>query len=183
MTKRKKKHSKQPSQVPPLDERHYLAMELIMKPYYDQKRDRNRWLNRSEITELVGVSRMPLCRWEQRKDFQHEKSKRHRAYSRKTTQRGPTHAEMASTVISEADNIPQVKQALRNTYQKISEKSLMDEQRKAREIMGYLEGAICRPLFRSESIQMQALDRIIRPECTQYANKPRSYIDLTAKAE
>ncbi|MCM3788373.1 hypothetical protein M3221_08155 [Domibacillus indicus] len=69
MTKRKKKRSKQPSQVPPLDDRHYLAMELMMKPYYDQKRDHNRWLNRSEIAELVGISRMQLYRLEQRKDL------------------------------------------------------------------------------------------------------------------
>ncbi len=53
MTKRKKKHSKQPSQVPPVDDRHYITME---RPYYDKKRGRNRWLNRSETAEIIGVS-------------------------------------------------------------------------------------------------------------------------------
>lgn len=95
MTKRKKKRSKQPSQVSPLDKRHYIAMELMIKPYYDEKRGRNRRLSHTEIAEIVGVSRMQLYRWEQRKDFQHEKDKRLRSYLRKTVPKGRTHAELA----------------------------------------------------------------------------------------
>lgn len=90
---------------------------------------------------------------------------------------------MAANIIGGSGNDPQVKQQLSGTYQTISEKSLMHEQQKAREINGYLSGAFGRPLFRSESIQMQALDRIIGPKFTQYANKPHSYIDPAAKAE
>ncbi|OLN23703.1 hypothetical protein BTO30_02910 [Domibacillus antri] len=95
MTKRKKKGSKQPSQVPPLDKRHYIAMELMIKPYYDEKPGRNRRPSRTEIAELVGISRMQLYRWEQRKDFQYEKGKMLRSYLRKTVPKGRTHAEMA----------------------------------------------------------------------------------------
>ncbi|MGG3450379.1 phBC6A51 family helix-turn-helix protein [Domibacillus aminovorans] len=95
MAARKKKRSKQPSQVPPLDERHYIAMELMIKPYFDKKRGRNRRLSRTEIAEIVGVSRMQLYRWEQRKDFQREKDKRLRSYLRKTVPNGRTYAEMA----------------------------------------------------------------------------------------
>ncbi|MGM0828087.1 MAG: phBC6A51 family helix-turn-helix protein [Bacillota bacterium] len=65
---RRKKLSNQPSQVPPLDERHYLAIELIL--------DFKSGLSREEIAGHCGVSRMQLHRWEQRKDFQREKDKR-----------------------------------------------------------------------------------------------------------
>ncbi|MGG3450118.1 hypothetical protein [Domibacillus aminovorans] len=33
-----------------------ITMELMIKPYYDKKRGCNRWLNRSEIAEIIGVS-------------------------------------------------------------------------------------------------------------------------------
>ncbi len=69
-----KKRSKQPSQVPPLDERHYLAIELMIQPYS------NRWLTRQEIADIVGVSRMQLYRWEQRKDFQKALEKRRKQH-------------------------------------------------------------------------------------------------------
>lgn len=78
----RKKRSKQPSQVPPLDERHFLAMDLMVRPYYDDKLGRNRRLTRQEIADMIGISRMQLYRWEQRKDFQREKDKRLRAYVR-----------------------------------------------------------------------------------------------------
>ncbi len=55
MAARKKKRGKRPSQVPPLDKRHYIAMELMIKPYFDKKRGRNRRLGRTEIAEIVGV--------------------------------------------------------------------------------------------------------------------------------
>lgn len=92
---RRKKRSKQPSQVPPLDNRHYAAMELMIGPHYDEKAGRKRWLTRAEIAEIVGVSRMQLWRWEQRKDFQHEKDKLLRAYLRTFMPRRSTLAEMA----------------------------------------------------------------------------------------
>ncbi|WP_061575486.1 phBC6A51 family helix-turn-helix protein [Heyndrickxia coagulans] len=79
---RKKKRSKQPSQVPPLDARHFLAMDLMVRPYYDGRLGRNRRLTRQEIADMIGISRMQLYRWEQRKDFQREKDKRLRAYVR-----------------------------------------------------------------------------------------------------
>lgn len=59
---RKKKRSKQPSQVPPLDARHYLAMDLMTQPYYDDKLGRKRWLTRQEIADMIGISRMQLYR-------------------------------------------------------------------------------------------------------------------------
>jgi transcriptional regulator with XRE-family HTH domain len=65
---KRKKRSTQPSQVPPLDERHYLAIELMID--FGARR------NREQIARHCGISRMQLYRWEQRKDFQHEKDKR-----------------------------------------------------------------------------------------------------------
>ncbi|MFC7785675.1 phBC6A51 family helix-turn-helix protein [Rossellomorea sp. GCM10028870] len=65
---RRKKRSNQPSQVPPLDTRHYLAIELLL--------DFQAGLSREEIAKECGVSRMQLFRWEKRKDFQREKDKR-----------------------------------------------------------------------------------------------------------
>jgi AcrR family transcriptional regulator len=62
----KRKRSKQPSQVPPLDDRHYLAIELLA----ELKR-----LSREDIAKACGVSRMTLYRWEQRKDFRREYEK------------------------------------------------------------------------------------------------------------
>ncbi|WP_199880713.1 phBC6A51 family helix-turn-helix protein [Bacillus massiliglaciei] len=73
---RKKKRSKQPSQVPPLNELHYMSIELKIRPYYDEKYGRKRWLTRQEIADMIGVSRMTLYRWEQRKDYQKEHEKR-----------------------------------------------------------------------------------------------------------
>lgn len=72
MSKRKKR-SNQPSQVPPLDDRHYLAMELIIGVWVNGRRQK---LNRTQIARECGVSRMQLYRWEQRKDFQKELDKR-----------------------------------------------------------------------------------------------------------
>ncbi|QNG60322.1 helix-turn-helix domain-containing protein [Bacillus sp. PAMC26568] len=69
---RKKMRSKQPSQVPPLDERHYLAIELLMS--VNGKR-----LTRAKIAEKCAISRMQLYRWEQRKDFQQAYDKRMKA--------------------------------------------------------------------------------------------------------
>lgn len=68
-----KKRSKQPSQVPPLDDRHYLAIELMLGI---EVNGRNVWLTKEQIANECGVSRMQLYRWEQRKDFQRELSKR-----------------------------------------------------------------------------------------------------------
>lgn len=90
-----KKRSKQPSQVPPLDDRHYAAIELMIRPIYDSKRGRRRWLAREEIAEIIGISRMQLYRWEQRKDFQREKSKRFKADWRRRSPKGTTYASLA----------------------------------------------------------------------------------------
>lgn len=76
---RRKKRSRQPSQVPPLDKRHYYAIELMVRPVTDKYSGKKRWLSRQEIADKVGVSRMQLWRWEQRKDFQREKDKRLKA--------------------------------------------------------------------------------------------------------
>lgn len=92
---RKRKRSKQPSQVPPLDERHYAAIELMIRPFYDSKSGGNRWLTRTEIAEIIGISRMQLYRWEQRKDFQREKSKRFNAYWRRSSPKVQTYASLA----------------------------------------------------------------------------------------
>jgi transcriptional regulator with XRE-family HTH domain len=93
--RRKKKRSRQPSQVPPLDERHYLAIELMSKPFYDRALGRNRWLTRQEIANRVGISRMQLWRWEQRRDFQREKEKRVRAYVRSFVKTRKSYADLA----------------------------------------------------------------------------------------
>lgn len=95
MGKRKKNRSKQPSQVPPLDYRHYAAIDLMVGPHYDSKAGRSRWLTRGEIANIVGVSRMQLWRWEQRKDFQREKDKRLRAYLRSIVPKRKSYAELA----------------------------------------------------------------------------------------
>ena len=94
MPRRKKKRSRQPSQVPPLDERHYLAIELMSRPFYDRTRGRNRWLTKQEIADLVGISRMQLWRWEQRKDFQREKEKRVKAYVRSLVKTRKSYADL-----------------------------------------------------------------------------------------
>ncbi|WP_345242471.1 phBC6A51 family helix-turn-helix protein [Pontibacillus salipaludis] len=77
---RKKKRSKQPSQVPPLDERHYLAIILTVEGW--KQNGKRVFFNKTEIAELVGVSRMQLYRWEQRKDYQHKKNKALNRYLR-----------------------------------------------------------------------------------------------------
>ncbi|MFD1018684.1 helix-turn-helix domain-containing protein [Thalassobacillus hwangdonensis] len=69
---RKSKRSKQPSQVPPLDERHHLAIRMIFHGY-----------TRQEIADTLEVSRMQVWRWEQRKDFDKEYDKYVKAYVRK----------------------------------------------------------------------------------------------------
>ncbi|MFD2923875.1 phBC6A51 family helix-turn-helix protein [Halobacillus naozhouensis] len=86
---RKKKRSKQPSQVPSLSDEHYLAMYLSTRPIAGH------WLNREEIAEQVGVCRMTLYRWEQRKDYQREKDKVMRKYLREKFPKGETLATMA----------------------------------------------------------------------------------------
>jgi DNA-directed RNA polymerase specialized sigma subunit len=81
-----KKKRKQPSQVPPLDERHYLAIELLV----DGKR-----LTRGMIAKKCGVSRMQLYRWELRKDFQQAYDKRMKAMINRKYPRKDDLAQMA----------------------------------------------------------------------------------------
>ncbi|MCA1319768.1 helix-turn-helix domain-containing protein [Bacillus tianshenii] len=73
MTRPKKKPSKQPSQVPPLDDRHYLAIHLLFKGY-----------KRQDVAKECGISRMQLYRWEQREDFNREYDKLSSEYARQT---------------------------------------------------------------------------------------------------
>ncbi|KMJ59378.1 hypothetical protein AB685_00350 [Bacillus sp. LL01] len=73
MAKPKKKRSKQPSQVPQLDERHHLAIKLLVG--LRDNRGRRIRMTRGQIADKCGISRMQLYRWEQRKDFQREKEK------------------------------------------------------------------------------------------------------------
>ncbi|MED3764719.1 phBC6A51 family helix-turn-helix protein [Ureibacillus terrenus] len=67
----------------------------MSRPFYDRARGRNRWLTRQEIADLVGISRMQLWRWEQRKDFQREKEKRVKAYVRSLVKTRKSYADMA----------------------------------------------------------------------------------------
>jgi transcriptional regulator with XRE-family HTH domain len=96
---RKKKRSKQPSQVPPLDERHYRAIEMLTGLY---ENGCWHWFTRQEIAEACGVSRMQLWRWEQRKDFQRELEKRRKAKLRAVFPRREELVEMALAGDAEA---------------------------------------------------------------------------------
>ncbi|WP_088105252.1 helix-turn-helix domain-containing protein [Halalkalibacter urbisdiaboli] len=75
---------------PPLDDRHYLAIELLLTIGR-----RNKGLNRAAIAKQCGVSRMQLYRWEQRKDFQKALKKRTKQKHRKMFPKRTTLAEMA----------------------------------------------------------------------------------------
>lgn len=68
---KKKKRSKQPSQVPPLDDRHFKAIEL-----FTQVIEGKRKFNRTQIAQKCNISRMQLYRWELREDFRKELDKR-----------------------------------------------------------------------------------------------------------
>jgi transcriptional regulator with XRE-family HTH domain len=74
---RNKKRSKQPSQVPPLDDRHYLAIDLL---FY--RGSLGYGMTRDDIAKECGVSRMQLWRWEQREDFSKAYDKEARKYMR-----------------------------------------------------------------------------------------------------
>ncbi|AIM17282.1 hypothetical protein HW35_14430 [Bacillus sp. X1(2014)] len=107
---RRKKRSKQPSQVPPLDERHYYAIELMVRPVYDKITGGKRWLTRQEIANKVGVSRMQLWRWEQRKDFQREKEKRLKAAwtSKRKTRRSAYDKYVDKAIAGDAKSLQKV---------------------------------------------------------------------------
>lgn len=78
----------QPSQVPPLDDRHYLAIKLLV----NQRRLK---LTREQIAKRCGVSRMQLYRWEKRQDFQQEFSKACLAACKRPISREHTHVGLA----------------------------------------------------------------------------------------
>ncbi|WAA13387.1 helix-turn-helix transcriptional regulator [Fervidibacillus halotolerans] len=96
MAKRKRRKRTRP----PLDDRHYTAIYLMTRPFYDKKTGKKRWLTRQEVADMVGVSRMQLWRWEQRKDFQREHDKALKAYLRTLKPKKPRW-----TVPSSADEI------------------------------------------------------------------------------
>jgi len=62
MKKRKTLKPARPHRRPPMDERHFLAIELL-----SGIRD-----NYEEVAQTVGISRMQLYRWRKRPDFRRE---------------------------------------------------------------------------------------------------------------
>ncbi|UAT30020.1 hypothetical protein K7T73_15895 [Bacillus badius] len=86
-------------------------------------------------------------------------------------------AGLANSVLSSANNDPQVKLKLRDAYGTISDKALLPEQKKAAEIAGYMQDSFGKPLFREQSIEMNAIEQTVGSKYTQYANKPHLFVE------
>lgn len=102
---RRKRKGNYPKRRLPLEERHYLAIDMLTE-------HRKHRMTHEEISKVLGITRMTLYRWEQRPDF---KAELQRAINRKLgpiVQRIRRNVSQRSWIVNLTNDLPFIERVI-----------------------------------------------------------------------